>query len=715
MKMSKTTTIVSKVISGALAGRRSSPVATAAGLLVLASVGQVWGQPSEVTTLLAPVPAANDEFGHSVAIDGVTTIVGARFDDHGEPLLSEAGSAHIYQDDFGGQPWGFVATVTALDASAQDEFGTSVSIRGDIAIVGAPLDDDACPPGNPDCDSGSVYIFERNIPGNNQWGQVAKLTASDAQPGDQFGFSVSIRDDVIVVGAPLDDDACPPEDPDCQTGSAYIFLKPSDGWVDMTETLKRTADDAEAGDQFGHSVSFSDDIAIVGSPFQDDWCPADPNCNSGSAYIFDRNCPSDDDWGQVTQLTPAIPQPGEQFGFAVSISLRTALVGAIFGDTDGVEDSGAAYAFLGNSPTPCNWIILTKLSVSGGLNAGDQFGRSVSIEVLGAAVGAPFSTPNGGEDSGIAYIFGRKMGGPFGDWLHVGTLPNPVGAAEDHFGDSVAISDTVATIGATGDDQGANDAGAAYVFEDVCPCPWDLNSDGSVGILDLLALIVEWGACPDPCSADFDGDEDVDVIDLLILIAHWGKCTCIPGIAGPSREEVLTEAGLSEDDWDLFLDCLTTGTPEEQANCQCWFDYYINGCDGGPRQACSDHDPFTDCVGDLNGDCCVNELDTQILLNQAGPCPAGPGACLGDLNGDCVVDRLDHSDLLSHFGACPGTQYCPTAPPGCGPTTTTQLEGAVTLMGFSDVPDYQAHISATSEGEAFVCACVLQVLLEVQP
>ena len=169
------------------------------------------------------------------------------------------------------------------------------------------------------------------------------------------------------------------------------------------------------------------------------------------------------------------------------------------------------------------------------------------------------------------------------------------------------------------------------------------------------------------------------------------------------------------DDWDLLQDILHSGNNEAIDNALCWFGYYMNGCDGGTRQPCSDHDPFTDCVGDLNGDCCVDKLDADILLNQMGPCPAGPGACLGDLNGDCVVDRLDHRDLLSHFGACPTTQFCTTAPPGCGTTTTTQLEGAVTLMGFSGVADYQGHISATSEGEAFVCACVLQVLLEAQP
>ena len=109
----------------------------------------------------------------------------------------------------------------------------------------------------------------------------------------------------------------------------------------------------------------------------------------------------------------------------------------------------------------------------------------------------------------------------------------------------------------------------------------------------------------------------------------------------------------------------------------------------------------------------MDKLDADILLNQMGPCPAGPGACLGDLNGDCVVDKSDHKDLLSHFGACPTTQACPSPPPGCD--SVTGLQGAVTQMGFAEVADYQAHISATSEGEAFVCACVLQVLLEAQP
>lgn len=240
-----------------------------------------------------------------------------------------------------------------------------------------------------------------------------------------------------------------------------------------------------------------------------------------------------------------------------------------------------------------------------------------------------------------------------------------------------------------------------------------LRPAGKVDSGDPHALAA-WGTDPGG-PPDFDNDGIVGILDLLHLLANWGPCPATGGVAGASFEEELATAGLTQADWDAFKECMSTGTQAEQDNCLCWMQYYLNGCAGGPSAPCQGDDPFTDCVGDLNGDCCVNELDTQILLNQMGPCPAGPGACLGDLNGDCVVDRLDHGLLVGQFGACPTTPACATAPTGCGPTTTTQLEGAVTLMGFAAVADYRAHISATSETEAFVCACVLQVLLEAQP
>ncbi len=101
--------------------------------------------------------------------------------------------------------------ITASDAAEFDQFGHSVAISGDTAIVGALLNDDAGE------NSGLVYIFDRNQGGADNWGQVLKLTASDAAAGDQFGFSVAISGDTAIVGALLNDDA------GSQSGSVYIF------------------------------------------------------------------------------------------------------------------------------------------------------------------------------------------------------------------------------------------------------------------------------------------------------------------------------------------------------------------------------------------------------------------------------------------------------------------------------------------------------------
>ena len=123
------------------------------------------------------------------------------------------------------------------------------------------------------------------------------------------------------------------------------------------------------------------------------------------------------------------------------------------------------------------------------------------------------------------------------------------------------------------------------------------------------------------------------------------------------------------------------------------------------------------CPWDLNGDCCVDEDDLAILLAAAGPCPPLPADCPADFDCDGSVGRLDHRELIKNFGPCPAgpdPELC-QAPDCDSVTSAAALGGALAQMGFAEVPDYQAHILATSEGEAFVCACVLQVLLEAQP
>jgi len=142
---------------------------------------------SEIAKLTASDAAASDHFGFSVSVSGDTAVVGAQRD-------IPSGSAYIFVRDEGGvDNWGEVAKLTASDAGVFDAFGAQVAISGDTTVVVAFGDDDA------GGSSGSAYIFERDQGGVDNWGQVAKLIASDAAVLDFFGRSVSVSGDTAVV------------------------------------------------------------------------------------------------------------------------------------------------------------------------------------------------------------------------------------------------------------------------------------------------------------------------------------------------------------------------------------------------------------------------------------------------------------------------------------------------------------------------------------
>jgi len=142
--------------------------------------------------------------------------------------------------------------LTALDATANDLFGRSVSVSGDTALVGAYQDDDA------GSGSGSAYVYIRS---GVVWSLQQKLTASDAAAGDFFGFSVSVSGDTALVGAYGNDDAGD------TSGSAYVYVRSGGVW---TQQQKLTASDAAVQDYFGSSVSVSGDTTVVGAVGNDD-------------------------------------------------------------------------------------------------------------------------------------------------------------------------------------------------------------------------------------------------------------------------------------------------------------------------------------------------------------------------------------------------------------------------------------------------------------
>ena len=185
-------------------------------------------------------------------MDGDTMVVGARMDDGSG---SNSGSAYVFvKPSTGWTTTTEMAKMTASDGAAGDRFGTSVSVGGDTVVVVAYRDDDN------GADSGSAYVFVR--PSDGEWTtatETAKLTASDGAADDEFGWSVSVDGDTMVVGAPLDDGS------GSNSGSAYVFVKPSTGWATTTETAKLTASDGAEGDRFGTSVSVGGDTIAVGA------------------------------------------------------------------------------------------------------------------------------------------------------------------------------------------------------------------------------------------------------------------------------------------------------------------------------------------------------------------------------------------------------------------------------------------------------------------
>jgi len=152
----------------------------------------------------------------------------------------------------------------ASDGMADDVFGTSCAISGDTVVIGARSADS-----DTGANSGAAYVFVRS---GSSWLQQAKLTAGDGASGDQFGNSVAISGDTLVVGAYLDDDA------GMDSGSAYVFVRSGSSWL---QQAKLTAGDGAATDIFGSSVAISGDTAVVGAYLDDD-----AGMDSGSAYIY---------------------------------------------------------------------------------------------------------------------------------------------------------------------------------------------------------------------------------------------------------------------------------------------------------------------------------------------------------------------------------------------------------------------------------------------
>lgn len=444
-----------------------------------------------------PIPVG--QFGVAVAVDGDWAVVGSNY---GAAGGINSGVAYVFQRE--DDSWAERARLEPLDPHAYDSFGASVAISGDVIVVGAYGTDGACPQ-DTQCNSGSAYVFRRV---GDAWTQEAKVTAYDAEAGDNFGCDVATDGDRIVVGALYDGDGSSEN-----SGSAYVFAFDGGSWSFETKLIAPDVSD-ESG--FGQSVAIDGDTILIGAPRNDFLCPWTPGCNAGAAYVFTF----DAGWDGGVKLTASDADRSDHFGWSVALDGDVAIIGAPFDDHSGFA-SGAAYVFRDAG----SWTEEARITAAVGEMA-DRFGWDVAIADATAVVGAPVA----GDDAGAVYTFVSDGGG----WTEAAIMGATDADADDWFGGSVAVSGGDAFVGAYATDDSGSFSGSAYRFRnvtdadgngnlDVCNCSGDINGDLVSDIRDLAVLIENFGrTAVTPAEGDINRDSVVDTLDLNVFIGDFG-------------------------------------------------------------------------------------------------------------------------------------------------------------------------------------------------
>jgi uncharacterized protein (TIGR03437 family) len=372
---------------------------------VFAFANGSWSQQAKLT---ASDGVSGDQFGTSVSLDGQTAVIGA-------PGNSAQGAAYVFVQS--GSTWTQQAKLTASDGASGAQFGVSVAVSGATALVGA----------SGASNQGAAYIF--TLAGST-WSQQAKLTASDAAGGDQFGLSVSLSGTTAVAGAMGKSGS---------QGAVYVFTSSATSW---TQQAKLTAADGVSGDKFGYSVAVSGNTLVVGAPVKN--CQF--NCGTpsaggvGGAYVFAF---SDSSWSQQAEL--ASSDGGGGFGYSVAVSGSTAIVVENYNES---SLKGAAFAFVGSGS---DWTQQAKLSGSD-LVTGDGL-TSAAVNGSFALFGAPGN--NGAQ--GEAYVFAQSGT----NWAQQAELKASDATSADSFGGALAVNGNTALISSP---TKASNQGAVYVF-----------------------------------------------------------------------------------------------------------------------------------------------------------------------------------------------------------------------------------------------------------
>jgi hypothetical protein len=344
-----------------------------------------------------------DRFGAAVAVSGNLAIVGAPDDDD-----KGTNSGSVYAYAFDGTTWNFQAKLNGAEEAAFDSFGSAVAISGNMALIGAPLDSTL------GANSGAVYVFAFD---GTAWSEQTKLFfAGEGSDLSNFGESIAFSGNTAVIGAPGFHDP----------GGAYVFTFDGTSW---SQQAKLTGSDTTNLDDFASSISLSGNRVLVG---------AFDNGFGGAAYIFNFNGTN---WSEEAKLTALDTAEDDDFGLSVSLSGDLALIGAPHKSTN----RGAAYVFAFDG---ASWSQQTKLKAPGGMKD-DYFGYTVNLSGTVALVGAIKVV-----DPGVVYEYALRRN----SWALGAQLVASNGISGNLFGESLARSGNTVFAGA---DDGP---GEAYTF-----------------------------------------------------------------------------------------------------------------------------------------------------------------------------------------------------------------------------------------------------------
>ncbi len=439
------------------------------------------GTPSVPVKILGnPVGAVNGNFGKSLSFSGNQLLVGAPGD-----LVSSvaAGRAFLYDvtgstspivsydnptphanDAFGaavslsgsnviigatkgdagtadsGSVYGYhntsstlVTTIQDPAAASSDQFGFSVAVDGDRLVVGANLGDSTV------VNSGTAYIFD--LGGGSPGTPVQTLNCPQVLAGAQFGTAVAISGTSVAVTMPLDSTFGPL----VRNGATYLYDLGGATPTNPVQALR--SPEPASQDHFGNAVALSGSLFVVGSPADNTG-----GAGAGRVFVFDRSSPTP--LAPIAVLATPTPASNAHFGTSVAISDQTIVVGA----PDGAGGEGAVYVFnLGHTPPTTPVAILSNPT----LPPAGKFGTVLALSGSNLVVGAP-GDDSGAVDAGSVYVYDLSGPNPASP---VTVLHNPTPAASEGFGSAVAIEGARIAVGAPFDDTGASDAGTAYVYD----------------------------------------------------------------------------------------------------------------------------------------------------------------------------------------------------------------------------------------------------------